>query len=333
MIKRRSFFFTVGLLFLLILGTILFSLTHGTLSASLTDIGQVITGQASSTKRLLIVDFRLPRIILALLAGAALGLSGTILQSITQNPLADTGILGINAGAGLSTLLFISFVETTTLSTFFLPAVALIGALAAAFAILFIASNKKLGLTPVRMVLAGVILSTGISALTLLLTTKLDAENYRFVTMWQAGSIWGTKWTFVQALIPWLFITFLLALSKHLMYDIFQLGDEQVISLGISVKKERLGSLILAVIIAASAISVTGGIGFVGLIAPHISRRIGFKKHIHLMPLSALIGSLLVLISDTVGRLILPTGEIPAGIITAILGAPYFLYLLFTVEK
>lgn len=198
---------------ILIVGIILtacISLTQGELSVSVMDLKALILGQGSQAKQLLVWDFRLPRIVLAVLAGAALGLSGAILQGITRNPLADTGILGINAGAGLAVILFISFVETTSITTFALPLVALVGGLLAAVGILVIAYHHRLGLTPVRMVLAGVILSTGISALTLLITSKIDTEKYRFVTMWQAGSIWGSNWFFVGALLPWLVIGFFL---------------------------------------------------------------------------------------------------------------------------
>ena len=133
---------------------------------------------------------------------------------------------------------------------------ALVGGLLAAVGILVIAYHHRLGLTPVRMVLAGVILSTGISALTLLITSKIDTEKYRFVTMWQAGSIWGSNWFFVGALLPWLVIGFFFAMKRHRLLDIFQLGDETAISVGIAVKKERIVSLLLAVMLAASAISV-----------------------------------------------------------------------------
>ncbi|MCB5951691.1 iron ABC transporter permease [Enterococcus sp. BWT-B8] len=331
--SKKKIMVMYSLFLMLTLAAALFSLMHGQISVSFEELCQVFLGGGSRAQRLLILDFRLPRILLAVLAGGALGLSGTILQSVTQNPLADTGIMGINAGAGFTVLLFISFIETSGLTVFLLPAVALIGALAAAGGIVWIAYDRRKGITPVRMVLTGVVLSTGISALTILLMTKLDSENYRFVTMWQAGSIWGSSWTFVWALIPWLFISFLLTMHKHRIYDIFQLGDEASASVGVSVGKERLLSLILAVAVAASAISVTGGINFLGLIAPHIVRGLGFKKHRELLPASLLVGGLLLVVSDTIGRLLLESGEIPAGVIVAIVGAPYFLYLLLKSEK
>ena len=171
-------------------------------------------------------------------SGRSFGLSGAILQGITRNPLADTGILGINAGAGLAVILFISFIETTSITMFALPLVALVGGLLAAVGILVIAYHHRLGLTPVRMVLAGVILSTGISALTLLITSKIDTEKYRFVTMWQAGSIWGSNWFFVGALLPWLVIGFFCdEASSSVGY--FSIGDETAISVGIAVKKNE----------------------------------------------------------------------------------------------
>lgn len=286
----------------LIVGIILtacISLTQGELSVSVMDLKALLLGQGSQAKQLLVWDFRLPRIVLAVLAGA-----------------------------GLAVILFISFVETTSITTFALPLVALVGGLLAAVGILVIAYHHRLGLTPVRMVLAGVILSTGISALTLLITSKIDTEKYRFVTMWQAGSIWGSNWFFVGALLPWLVIGFFFAMKRHRLLDILQLGDETAISVGIAVKKERIVSLLLAVMLAASAISVTGGINFLGLLAPHIARKCGFTQQKQVLPLAALFGSLLLLVSDTIGRLLPGNGEMPAGIIVAIIGAPYFLYLL-----
>lgn len=287
---------------ILIVGIILtacISLTQGELSVSFMDLKALLLGQGSQAKQLLVWDFRLPRIVLAVLAGA-----------------------------GLAVILFISFIETTSITMFALPLVALVGGLLAAVGILVIAYHHRLGLTPVRMVLAGVILSTGISALTLLITSKIDTEKYRFVTMWQAGSIWGSNWFFVGALLPWLVIGFFFAMKRHRLLDIFQLGDETAISVGIAVKKERIVSLLLAVMLAASAISVTGGINFLGLLAPHIARKCGFTQQKQVLPLAALFGSLLLLVSDTIGRLLPGNGEMPAGIIVAIIGAPYFLYLL-----
>ncbi|WP_207942570.1 iron complex transport system permease [Enterococcus sp. DIV2402] len=323
--KKRYIF---PILLLLIVLLVLFALTHGKLALTWSEIWEIMRGGGTSAKRLLLVDFRLPRIVLAILAGAALAVGGAVLQSTTQNPLADSGILGINAGAGLFVLLFISFVQSTTVTTFLLPLIALVGALLTAVIIFAFAYKKRIGIMPVRLILTGVVVGTGISALTLLLVTKLDSENYRFVTMWQAGSIWGSNWFFVCALLPWLLILVPWFFFKHRELDILQFGDATAISLGVNIQKERIKLIVAAVALTGAAVSVTGGIGFLGLIAPHIAKRLGFKKHWQLLPIAAIIGSLLLLLSDTIGRLSPGSGEIPAGTVVAIIGAPYFLFLL-----
>lgn len=323
--KKRGI---LPILFAVLLFVVLFSLTHGKMALTWQEIWEILQGGGSHAKRLLLFDFRLPRIILAVLAGAALAVGGAVLQSATQNPLADSGILGINAGAGLFVLIFISFIQTTRTSRFLLPLLALAGALLTTAAIFAVAYKRRVGITPVRLVLTGVVVSSGISALTLLLTTRIDSETYRFVTLWQAGSIWGTNWLFVWTLLPWLIVLIGWLLFKHRELDILQFGDETATSLGINVQTERIKLIIAAVALTGAAVSVTGGIGFLGLIAPHITRGLGFKKHWQLLPVTAVIGSLLLLIGDTLGRLSPGSGEIPAGTVVAIVGAPYFLYLL-----
>lgn len=322
--KRVMFFF---LLFLIVL-MIGVSLTQGSQALTLAELLRVLTFKGTAAQQLLIFDFRLPRIALAILAGAAFGISGAVLQSVTQNPLADTGILGINAGAGFAVLLFTSFVQVTTTATFLLPFVALLGALLAAGLIFKASYQKKGGIVPIKMVLTGVVIGAGFSALTLLLTTRLSAERFRFVTLWQAGSIWGSNWAFVLALLPWLVVVFPLIFKKHRVLDILQLGDDVATSVGVAVKQERFKLLCYTVFLAGAAVSVTGGIYFLGLLAPHIARQLGIKRHFALLPFSALIGSCLLLGADTLGRLLTTSSEIPAGMIVAILGAPYFLYLM-----
>jgi iron complex transport system permease protein len=269
---KKRYIFPI-LLFLIVL-LVLFALTHGKLALTWSEIWEIMRGGGTSAKRLLLVDFRLPRIVLAILAGAALAVGGAVLQSTTQNPLADSGILGINAGAGLFVLLL-------------LPLIALVGALLTAVIIFAFAYKKRIGIMPVRLVLTGVVVGTGISALTLLLVTKLDSENYRFVTMWQAGSIWGSNWFFVCALLPWLLILVPWFVFKHRELDILQFGDATAISLGVNIQKERIKLIVAAVALTGAAVSVTGGIGFLGLIAPHVAKRLGFKKHWQLLPIAA----------------------------------------------
>jgi iron complex transport system permease protein len=226
-------------------------------------------------------------------------------------------------------MLFVSFFPTTTAAPIFLlPVLALIGAGFAAFLIYVLSYKKGEGILPTRMLLTGIGIAAGISSAMIVLTLRLSPEKYQFVATWLAGSIWGSNWKFVSALLPFMVVLVPLVLMKARVLNVLNLGDQTASGLGAPVERERLILLAAAVGLAGSCVSVSGGIGFVGLIGPHLARRLVGPKHQLLLPASALVGSLLVLIADTLGRVILQPSEIPAGILVAVLGAPYFLYLL-----
>ena len=174
----------------------------------------------------------------------------------------------------------------------------------------------------------GVLEEAGLSALTTVLVVKLDERQYNFVNTWQAGSIWGSNWNFVLALLPWLIILLPYVFYKARILDVLDLGDEVACGLGAEVEKERRKFLMVSVALAASCVAVCGSISFVGLIAPHLSRRLVGVKHKILLPVCALVGSVIVSIGDTMARVVIQPDEIPTGIMVAIIGAPYFLYLL-----
>ncbi|MNJ59358.1 Iron-uptake system permease protein FeuC [compost metagenome] len=162
----------------------------------------------------------------------------------------------------------------------------------------------------------------------IVLTLKLDPNKYQFVATWLAGSIWGSNWKFVLALLPWIAILLPYVFYKARVMNVLNLGENTATGLGAPVEKERLLLLAAAVGLAGSSVAVSGGIGFVGLIGPHLARRLVGPKHQLLLPTSALAGALLVIVADTIGRWILQPSEIPTGIVVAVIGAPYFLYLL-----
>ncbi|MNI33127.1 Iron-uptake system permease protein FeuC [compost metagenome] len=191
-----------------------------------------------------------------------------------------------------------------------------------------LAYKKNEGLSPTRLILVGIAVAAGISALMIVLTLKLDPQNYQFVAIWLAGSIWGTNWKFVLALLPWLLVLLPYAFYKARVLNVLNLGEQVATGLGTKVEGERVRMLAVAVGLAGSCVAVGGAIGFVGLIGPHLARRLVGPKHQFLLPASALAGALLLIVSDTIGRSILQTSEIPTGIVVAIIGAPYFLYLL-----
>lgn len=313
---------------LLILSFIV-SMNTGYAKLSPLDTLRTLFGGGSDMENLILFGFRLPRIVIAILVGAGLALSGCIIQGVSRNALADPGLLGINAGAGLTVILFVLFFHSQSiLSVFTLPFLALIGAGITAILIYGLAYKRQAGIAPIRLILTGVAVQAGISALTTVLVVKLDDTQFDFVAAWQAGSIWGSNWKFVLALLPWLLLLIPYVLSKARVLDVLSLGDDIACGLGAAVEKERRRLLAAAVALAASCVAVSGSISFVGLIAPHLARRLVGPGHRVLFPACALAGAVLVSVADTIARVIVQPFEIPTGIMVAIVGAPYFLYLL-----
>lgn len=327
--KRNKNVMVLSVLGLLIVIAFIISMNTGYIRLPPLDLMKTLFGMGTKKQSLILFDFRLPRIVISVLIGAGLAVSGCILQGISRNALADPGILGINAGAGLTVMLFISFYPTTAAApVFLLPVLALIGAGLTAALIYSLSYKRHEGISPTRLLLTGIAVAAGISAATIVLTLRLSPEKYQFVATWMAGSIWGTNWKFVLALLPWIVVLLPFVYYKARVINVMNLGEHIATGLGTSVEKERLLLLAAAVGLAGSCVAVSGGIGFVGLIGPHLARRIVGSKHQILLPTTALVGSLLVVIADTLGRWVLQPSEIPTGIVVAVIGAPYFLYLL-----
>ncbi|MSU02778.1 FecCD family ABC transporter permease [Tissierella pigra] len=327
-VAKRNITILITCLILLILSFVI-SMNTGYTKLSPNDTLKTLFGGGSHKEKLILFKFRLPRIVVSILVGIGLSLSGCIIQGISRNPLADPGLLGINAGAGLMVILYVMFFGAKSfLSVFTLPFLALIGAGITAILIYILSYKKGEGVAPLRLILTGIAIQAGISALTTLLVIKLDDTQFDFVANWQAGSIWASNWNFVMTLLPWILILVPYIMMKSRVLDILNLGDELAYSLGTEVERERQLLLGAAVALAASSVSVSGSIGFVGLIAPHLARRLVGPKHRILLPTCALIGAVLVSISDTIAKIIVQPLEIPTGIVVAIVGAPYFLYLL-----
>ncbi len=330
-VKQKRFVIIIMVLILLLIGLFFISLSIGVIHISPKEVIQTLLQKGTERQELVLFEFRLPRMVLAILIGAGLAVSGAILQGITKNELADPGILGINTGAGLAVVLFIFFLreffpEANTLSTFLMPFAALVGALFAAFLIYVLAWKK--GVNPIRLVLVGIGVNAAFGAILTILQLKMDPQNYRFVTIWLSGDIWNANWDFVLALAPWIFILIPIALQKARALNVFNLGDEIAAGLGTSVEKERGILLLIAVALAGASVAAGGAIAFLGLVVPHIARRLIGPLHQYLIPISALIGALLLMVADTIGKNVLAPSEIPVGIVVAIISVPYFVYLL-----
>lgn len=313
----------------LILLMIVVSLGTGQVRLAPGEVWHTLLGRGSSREELILFDFRLPRILVSLLVGAGFAVSGGILQGLSRNALAEPGILGINAGAGLAVILFISYypVQTAT-SVFTLPLLAFAGAGATAALIYALAYSKDREMSSARLLVVGIAVAAGISAAMLVLTIRLDPEQYQFVSIWLAGSIWGSNWHFVSALLPWILVLLPLAFFKSKVLNVMALGDLQASGLGANVRNERIALLAISVGLAGACVAIGGGIAFVGLIGPHLAKRLVGPQHQFALPASALLGALLLVTADTIARVILKSGEIPTGIVVAVIGAPYFLYLL-----
>ncbi|MBH5318849.1 iron ABC transporter permease [Paenibacillus sp. GSMTC-2017] len=328
--KRRK----RGTIVLIILGVIiliafLISMNTGHIRLSPMDVIRTLFGGGDEREALVLFEFRLPRIVLSVLIGAGLAVSGCIMQAISRNALADPGILGINAGAGIMVMLFFSFYPSNAAAPLYmLPILAFVGAGATACLIFVLAYKRHEGVSPTRLLLTGIAVAAGISAAMIVLTLKLSPEKYQFVATWLAGSIWGANWKFVLTLLPWILILIPYVMFKSNTANVLNLGDTTAKGLGVHISREQIKMLAAAVALAAACVSVSGGIGFVGLIAPHLARRLTGPKHQILLPVSAMVGALLVLVADTIGRAILQPSGVPTGIVVAVIGAPYFLYLL-----
>lgn len=294
----------------------------GTMDISVSDIINTLSGDHTGTNNKVIWNIRLPRMILAALVGINLALSGSILQGVMKNPLADPSIIGISSGAGLfGILILVVFPQWQNL----VPIAAFGGAMLAA-AIIYLLAWKG-GIDPTRIVLSGVAVSelfgAGISAILVFFSDRVHGA-----LTFMNGSLSSRSWGEVQIILPYTIIGLILALIFADKLNILVLGDDTARGLGLNVELTRLGFTALAALLAASAVSVVGLLGFVGLIVPHSIRLILGNNYKIMFPASALLGAALVIFSDTFARTVLSPTEIPVGIVMAVLGVPFFLYLL-----
>jgi iron complex transport system permease protein len=317
-------------LFSLIVFTIVIGVGLGSASLSYDRLLSTLFGQGTAKEELILFSIRLPRILITLLAGMALALSGLILQGITRNDLADPGIIGINSGAGVAVAIFFLYFPIQAGSfMYLLPLVAFLGALITASLIYLFSYDKELGVQPVRLTLTGIGFSFALSGLMIVLISSAERAKVDFIAGWIAGNIWGDDWIFIIALLPWLAILIPYTLWKANRLNILSLSEQVSIGLGIALERERRSLLIAAVALAASAVSVTGGIAFIGLMAPHMAKALVGPRHQLCTPIAILLGGWLLLVADTIGRNIVDPAGIPAGIMASLIGAPYFMYLLW----
>ncbi|MFS0782057.1 FecCD family ABC transporter permease [Bacillus sp. 1P06AnD] len=334
--KGIRLYLTIGLISLFILIGFYLHITNGMFDMSLSEVFKTILFlEENETYRLVIFELRLPRIIIAILVGIGLALAGCVLQGITKNDLADPGILGINAGAGAAVVIFMvifQFQATRTdgsewLNIMMMPLFGLVGGIIAA-AIIFAFSYKYGRLDVQRLLLTGIAINSGFGALSLYLSLKMNEKDFESAALWQAGTIYNANWTFILSMLPWILFLGIYIYRKSHLLDYLQLEESTIVSLGISLEKEKIKLILASVGLVSACVSVAGSIGFIGLMAPHIARQLVGIRHRLVVPVSGLIGAGLLIFSDFVGKTAFAPSELAVGIVVSIIGIPYFLYLL-----
>ncbi|HDC7701077.1 TPA: iron ABC transporter permease [Staphylococcus aureus] len=331
--KRRQLIALAVFSILLFLGCT-WSITSGEYNIPVERFFKTLIGQGDAIDELILLDFRLPRMMITILAGAALSISGAIVQSVTKNPIAEPGILGINAGGGFAIALFISVGKINADNfVYVLPLISILGGITAALIIFIFSFNKNEGVTPASMVLIGVGLQTALYGGSITIMSKFDDKQSDFIAAWFAGNIWGDEWPFVIAFLPWVLIIIPYLLFKSNTLNIIHTGDNIARGLGVRLSRERLILFFIAVMLSSAAVAVAGSISFIGLMGLHIAKRIVGPRHQLFLPIAILVGACLLVIADTIGKIVLQPGGVPAGIVVAIIGAPYFLYLMYKTKN
>ncbi|MBE6023828.1 MAG: iron ABC transporter permease [Cellulosilyticum sp.] len=330
--KKKKMTLIYILLTILVLISFAITLCWGSYQVSVGEVISVLLGQGSKMQNIAVLNIRLPRMLVGIFVAIALSTAGAMLQTITKNDLADTGIIGINAGAAVAAVLFITYQtanyysELGSLSIFVLPLMAIIGASIAAFVIYMLSSRK--GIRPKRLLLIGIGLNAGLNAFISFFTFRGGVGDYNRVLVWTSGSLWGSGWSYVKVIVPIVMILYILVMMNYKKLDVLNLSDETAISLGLNLERERKKFLSLAVVLAGSATAFAGNIAFLGLISPHIARRLVGPYHKYYVGISAMISVVIILVADAVSRNLFSPIEIPVGITVSIFGVPYFIYLM-----
>lgn len=314
------------LLLLLLAGLTLYAASVGSYTTSMGQLWQsLFTADQTALPGNVLWELRLPRILLAILGGAAMALAGVLMQSLTRNPLAAPGLVGVEAGASV-TMLLILVLWPQALPLPLYPLAALLGGLAVALFI--VALSWRGGIAPLRLILVGVGLTAMLGAVADLLITYGNIDRVESALMWLGGSLHRSDWPQVQSLLTWLLVAGLPLLFCHRQLNLMQLGEGVALSRGLNAPVIMLLLLLCSVTLTAATVANIGVMTFVGLVAPHLARQLCGDRHGALLPLSALFGAVLVLLGDTLGRALLPPLQLPAGLVVAIIGAPYLLVLL-----
>jgi ferric citrate transport system permease protein len=326
MARTKSAVVLIIALLVLVICAALWSLSVGAVAIPVDVIVNTLFNLPGEQQTYIIMKSRLPRMVLALLSGGALALSGAIIQAVIRNPLASPNIIGINSGAALFALAMVLLFPS--IPQVWMPLAACVGGLFAASFVMLVAHYRSLSAVHLALigVAVGFVFEAGVDYL---LVVSNDSESSAPM-IWLTGSLWGRTWSHVA--ISWTPLLVLSAIALVLSYrlDLIALGEATATGLGLNVPRQRLLLLLVATLLSSVAVAVVGIMGFIGLMAPHIGRRLVGGSHRLMLPVSALVGMLLVVLADGIGRAIAPPIEVSAGILAALIGAPFFIYIMLT---
>ncbi len=279
----------------------------------------------------IIMTIRFPRVLLGFVTGAALSVCGTAVQSVLRNPLASPFTLGVSSGASLGAGIVIAC-ELSFFGSFTLPFAGLSFGIAAMFLMVAFASKIDRSLSGGTIVLTGMVLSLFVNGIVSLMANAED-DKYKLIMRWQTGSFSGKKWEYVIILSAVFAVCFGYFMLRSGELDLLTFGDEQARSAGINTGREKAAALLVTAVLSGTAVSFAGVIGFVDLISPHIARKLFGAKHRLLLPMSALAGGTLMVLCDLAARTVVPPNELPVGVVTALIGAPFFAWVFFSKRK
>ncbi|WP_202080854.1 FecCD family ABC transporter permease [Caldalkalibacillus salinus] len=320
LLRTLGFVLTIVLLLVAMLSSVVLGYTDITWKMAV----EAYTQFDHSNEHIIIKDTRVPRALIAAVVGASLGLAGALMQALTRNPLASPGIFGINAGAGFFVVCAISFFSMTSLAEF--TWMAFLGAAIAASVVYVLGSMGREGLTPVRLTLAGAAIAAMFSSLTqgVLVMNEQALDQILF---WLAGSIEGRSLDHLQMVMPYLLVAWIAALliGKHI--NVLSMGEDMARGLGQRTWLIKVLSAMIIIIAAGGSVAVTGPIAFIGLVVPHFARYVSGIDYRWVIPYSALFGAILLIVADVGSRFIIMPKEVPVGVMTALIGVPFFVYI------
>jgi iron complex transport system permease protein len=309
------------------LAALLLSLTIGAADVPAREVLAAVTGRGDATARAIVLDLRLPRALLALVAGGGLALSGAVFQALLRNPLAEPYVLGVSNGAAVGAVALV-VTGVARAAPALIPIAALVGALAAVFLVFRIATQVGRGLDTRVLLLAGVVVGAFLNAIILLLLTFADVESFRSAIFWMMGSLAGASWGALGLVALYTFPAAIGLTAFARAFNLISLGEETAAFLGARVERVKVLSYVVASLLVAASVAVCGVIGFIGLVVPHALRMMWGSDHRLLLPGSFLAGGAFLLLTDTAARTLAAPAELPVGVITALVGVPFFVVLL-----